>query len=126
MMIRNPLKEYITMSQLFSIKGRLGRSTYQNQYLFCLGLSALVLLAYELSESIGLQEVAFSLTLIGLGLSFTSMITAAIRRLHDLDRPAWHLVLTLIPVYNVYLILSLLCMKGEEEVNPYGYRPEPI
>ena len=114
------------MSQLFSVKGRLGRSKYQNYYLFSLGVSALAMLVYEFRDGLGLGETAFTVALIGLGFGFLSMITAAIRRLHDLDRPAWHLVFTLIPVYNLYLFLSLLCLKGEEEVNPYGYRPEPL
>lgn len=126
MMISNPFREAITMSQLFSVKGRLGRSNYQNQYLFSLGVSAVVLTIYEMRDTIGLHEIAFTITLIGLGLAFASALTAAIRRLHDLDRPAWHLILTLIPVYNLYLFLSLLCLKGEEEINHYGYRPEPL
>jgi uncharacterized membrane protein YhaH (DUF805 family) len=122
----NPLREVVTMNQLFSVRGRLGRSNYQNQYLFSLGVSALFLLFYEMRDIIGFQELAFMFTLVGLGFSFVCMLTAAIRRLHDLDRPAWHLVLTLVPVYNLYLIMSLLCTKGEEEINPYGQRPEPL
>lgn len=114
------------MSQLFSVKGRLGRSKYQNHYLFCLGFVALSLLVYELRLVLGLETHAFNIAMSGLGLAFLSMLTAAIRRLHDLDRPAWHLALTLVPVYNLYLVLSLLCIKGEAEVNPYGFRPEPL
>ena len=114
------------MSQLFSIKGRLGRSKYQNHYILSLGISVLALMLYEMRETIGIGEIAFSMVMAGLGVAFLSMIAAAIRRLHDLDRPAWHLILTLVPVYNLYLVLSLLCLKGEEEINPYGYRPEPL
>ena len=114
------------MSQLFSVKGRLGRSKYQNHYLFSLGVSALALVVHEMRHVLGIEEAAFTIALIGMGIAFLSMITAAIRRLHDLDRPAWHLILTLVPLYNLYLVLSLLCVKGENEVNLYGYRPEPL
>ena len=114
------------MSQLFSVKGRLGRSRYQNQYLLSLGVVAFVLLIYELKAVLGLDQLAFNLVIIALSIACISMISAAIRRLHDLDRPAWHLVLALIPVYNLYLLLSLLCLKGENEENPYGFRPEPL
>ena len=114
------------MSQLFSVKGRLGRSKYQNHYLLCLGFVAVSLLVYEFRSMFGLETHAFNIALGSLALAFLSMLTAAIRRLHDLDRPAWHLALTLVPVYNLYLVLSLLCLKGEAEENPYGFRPEPL
>ncbi len=114
------------MRNLFSVQGRLGRSTYQNLYLFSLGLLGFVFLVYELSVFVGLQTLAFYVVTASLVLALITMLTAAIRRLHDLDRPAWHLVLAFIPVYNLHLMLSLLCLKGEEEVNPYGLRPEPM
>ncbi|MEM8489000.1 MAG: DUF805 domain-containing protein [Bacteroidota bacterium] len=114
------------MHNLFSVQGRLGRSTYQNRYLFSLGLLGLVFLVYELSVFVGMQTVAFYVVTASLALALVTLLTAAIRRLHDLDRPAWHLVLAFIPVYNLYLMLSLLCLKGEEEVNLYGFRPEPL
>ena len=114
------------MSQLFSVKGRLGRSKYQNHYLLSLGVVAFVLFVYELRSALGLERLAFTVAIAGLVIASLSMITAAIRRLHDLDRPAWHLVFTLVPVYNLYLMLALLCTKGENEVNPYGFRPEPL
>lgn len=114
------------MSQLFSIKGRLGRSTYQNYYLFVLGIAMATLLLYEIRDVFGMDSLAFGIVLFGLIISFITLCTTAIRRLHDLDRPAWHLALALIPVYNIYLVLYLLCMKGEAEVNAYGVRPEPL
>ncbi len=114
------------MSQLFSVQGRLGRSKYQNHYLLSLGVIAFALLVYELRSILGMESLAFDVALGGLIVASVSMFTAAVRRLHDLDRPAWHLILTLVPVYNLYLVLSLLCTKGEKEVNPYGLRPEPL
>ena len=125
-MFSNPLFTEIEMSKLFSVKGRLGRSKYQNLYLLSLGVIAFVLLIYELRFVLGLEMLAFNIAIGGLTLTTLTLLFAAIRRLHDLDRPAWHLVLGLVPVYNLYLMLSLLCIKGEEEVNPYGFRPEPL
>ena len=125
-MFSNPIWKGITMSQLFSIKGRLGRSNYQNHYLISLGFCIFSMLVYEGRDFFQLGDSALLISLAGLGFALLSMTTAAIRRLHDLDRPAWHLILTLVPVYNVYLVMSLLCLKGEEEVNLYGYRPEPL
>ncbi len=114
------------MQQLFSVKGRLGRSRYQNHYLLALGGVAFLLSLYEMRTMLGLEQVAMQIAALGLIIASISMISAAIRRLHDLNRPAWHLVMGLIPVYNLYLLLALLCTKGEQEVNHYGLRPEPL
>ena len=114
------------MSMMFSTRGRLGRSKYQNYYLVSLSLCTISLLVYEISIFFGMQELAFTFALACIAITFLSMSTAAVRRLHDLDRPAWHLMLTLVPVYGLYLFLSLLCIKGEEEINLYGIRPEPL
>ncbi len=114
------------MKKLFSVKGRLGRSKYQNHYLLSLGVVFLAMAVYELRGVLGIEAFALDIALGGFFIAFVSMLTAAVRRLHDLDRPAWHLLLTLIPVYNLYLFLSLLCIKGEAEVNPYGLRPESL
>lgn len=111
---------------LFSVKGRLGRSKYQNHYILSLGVIALSFFIYEMRFLLGIENIAFDLVVGGLLVALLSMLSAAIRRLHDLDRPAWHLLLALVPLYNCYLVLSLLCMKGEAEVNPYGLRPEPL
>ena len=114
------------MQNLFSIKGRLGRSGYQNHYLSSLAIVALAMIVYDLRAILGIEAIALVLALGGLLIAAVCMLFAAARRLHDLDRPAWHLVLTLVPLYNCYLVLSLLCMKGEAEINPYGLRPEPL
>ena len=114
------------MNQLFSIRGRLGRSRYQNHYLLVLGGMVLLLSLYELGKMFGLADLAMQLAVLGITVSFVSMISAAIRRLHDLDRPAWHLIMAFMPVYNLYLLLSLLCTRGEQEHNRYGLRPEPL
>ena len=114
------------MTNHLTIKGRLGRSKYQNQYLLSLGIVALAMMVYELRMVLGIENAALVIALGGLTVAFTFLLFSAVRRLHDLDRPAWHLILALVPVYNLYLILSLLCLKGEAEENPYGFRPEPL
>jgi uncharacterized membrane protein YhaH (DUF805 family) len=46
------------------------------------------------------------------------------RRLHDLDRPAWHTVLVLVPFYNLYLGFQLLFLRGTIGANHFG--PDPV
>ncbi len=45
------------------------------------------------------------------------------RRLHDMNRPAMHFWLLIIPLYNVYLVLLLVLKKGTTGDNQYG--PDP-
>ena len=47
----------------------------------------------------------------------------AVKRLHDLGRPGWHYWLLLIPLYNIYLAIVLLFVKGTPGTNPYGVDP---
>jgi uncharacterized membrane protein YhaH (DUF805 family) len=43
-----------------------------------------------------------------------------VRRLHDLDKPDWQYFLMLIPLYNFYLAMVLLFVKGSTGQNQYG------
>jgi len=51
------------------------------------------------------------------------MAFAAVKRLHDLERPGAHYWLLLIPVYNIYLALVLLFKRGTSGPNRYGDDP---
>lgn len=51
-------------------------------------------------------------------------IMVVIRRLHDLDRPGWWFVGTLIPIVNLVLGLYMLFAKGTDGPNQYG--PDPL
>ncbi|MCT4605328.1 MAG: DUF805 domain-containing protein [Marinisporobacter sp.] len=46
-----------------------------------------------------------------------------IKRLHDIERSAWHLLLNFIPIYNIYLTILLLFKKGTDGPNKYGEDP---
>ncbi|MEZ4700791.1 MAG: DUF805 domain-containing protein [Rhodothermales bacterium] len=114
------------LRELYTIKGRLGREAYLNRYLATAGVLVGTLLAFGFQDALGLGHSALTALLAVASLATLSLVAAAIRRLHDMDRSAWHLVLILVPVYNLYLFLSLLCVKGEEAINGYGLRPEPL
>ena len=66
----------------------------------------------------------FILPAIGLAVAGVwSGICITIKRLHDLDRPAWHWFLLMVPVYNIYLGFVLLFQKGTDGPNQFG--PDP-
>ncbi|MBU8922950.1 MAG: DUF805 domain-containing protein [Bacteroidales bacterium] len=46
-----------------------------------------------------------------------------VKRMHDLDRPGVHYWLLYIPLYNLYVALVLLFVKGTAGPNKYGEDP---
>ena len=80
--------------------------------------------------------VAFIVTLIG-GMRYGSLLASGvsmiglvpsvmltIRRLHDLDRPAWWVIGAFIPVANLVLSVYILFFQGTPGPNQYG--PDPL
>ncbi|MBO4401438.1 MAG: DUF805 domain-containing protein [Selenomonadaceae bacterium] len=55
---------------------------------------------------------------------FAGYVSLMIQRLHDLARPSWWAVGTLIPVVNFVLALYLLLVPGTRGYNKYG--PDPL
>ena len=45
-----------------------------------------------------------------------------VRRLHDLDRPWWYIVFTMVPLANLVLLIYLLVAPGTVDENDYGER----
>ena len=51
-------------------------------------------------------------------------LAVAFRRLHDIDRSAWWLLITLIPFIGVVILLVWHCQRGTAGPNRFG--PDPI
>ena len=67
----------------------------------------------------------FILPAIGVGAAgIWAGVCITIKRLHDLERPAWHWLLLAVPIYNIYLGLVLLFQKGTDGANEFG--PDPL
>ncbi len=99
-----------------------GRSRRKEYWYFILFNNILLLLTSAIgimiSDSIGtiLYAIAVLVTIIpGLAVS--------IRRLHDLDRSGWFLLLGLIPLIGAIILLVWFCTSGTEGPNQYG--PDP-
>ncbi|MEY4510364.1 MAG: hypothetical protein RLZZ450_2486 [Pseudomonadota bacterium] len=46
-----------------------------------------------------------------------------VKRLHDRDRPSWWLLLSLVPILNVWLLVEVGFLAGTPGANRYG--PDP-
>ena len=58
------------------------------------------------------------------GIGVLAVAFQIIKRLQDLDRPAWHYWLIWVPFYNIYLAIVLFFVKGTQGPNKYG--PDPL
>lgn len=100
-------------SNYVNFSGRACRSEYWFWSLF-------IFLA-EIVTSFIDMVLGFSATtgLFGLA-TFLPSLAVAIRRLHDLDRSGWWILLALIPVIGWIILIIWDCTKGTEGPNRFG------
>ena len=109
--------------ELFTTKGRVNRAWYFWHVLLddlvIAGMGAALVFA---SDTLAL---VFALPMAGVALAGAwAAIAITVKRLHDLGRPGWHVLLMAIPLYNIYLGLTLIFVRGEAGDNEYG--PDPL
>jgi len=112
------------MIRLFSTEGRLNRGRYfwtSAAISVITGVSVSVLPGV-VHPWVGYTAALATIPIILIG-GFVMVVFQMIKRLHDLDRPRWHCVLLLAPIYNIYLGLLLLFEEGTEGANRYGRDP---
>ena len=116
--------------------GRIGRRTFfLKGILPILGLNILAFLIFYAFVSLvyksGISEVpdalviiCMTILIIGLFLLFWVFLVLMIKRLHDLGRSGWNVLLWLIPLVgqfiNLWNWIEFLFMKGVDGPNQYG------
>ena len=99
--------------------GRLGRLPFAVRSLIFLGGgTSLAVWSAQTVAGVGVMIAV----LIGL-FALVAFAYQAVKRLHDLDRPASEFWRLLVPVYQLYPLYELLTQPGTRGSNPYG--PEP-
>lgn len=56
-------------------------------------------------------------------ISFIVILFAAIRRLHDINKKGWWLLIFLVPYIGWLPLTVMLCIKGKADNNQYGPSP---
>lgn len=69
-------------------------------------------------------EAADVLVLTGAFAFLLTYLALGVRRLHDLGKSGWWMILAFIPVLNLALFLALLIRPGQKDINQYGLPPE--
>lgn len=104
-------------SNYVGFSGRACRSEYWYWVLFYF-IGAIV--AEIIDSVLGITAIypLFSLAVLLPGLA------VAVRRLHDLDRSGWWILLGLIPLVGAVILIIWYCMKGTTGPNRFG--PDPL
>lgn len=119
-------------SRLWSTRGRIGRIRYCSR-LAAVGLiynlALFVPLYLDYLYPATLTQSTFTILIYayaGLYSVFTLFaILQAKRRLNDQGRSGWALLLGLIPLINVWLVITLVFFRGTPGSNPFGPPPSP-
>ncbi len=122
-------------SKWYSISGRIGRLRYFAYPMwiffisFILGTLVSIVFALALPALKGSNHMSFVMPVIILIIYLPLIIFGGliypIRRLHDLGKTGWLVLIMFIPIVNILFYLYLLFAKGDQEENEYGNPPRP-
>jgi uncharacterized membrane protein YhaH (DUF805 family) len=55
---------------------------------------------------------------------FLSSLGICVRRLHDINKSGWWMLIALIPTIGFFILLYFFVLRGDEVMNNYGVAPE--
>ena len=113
--VRTCLNKYATFA------GRASRPEYWYFVLFNLLVSLVGTIVEELSGGLG-AVLGFVYALVALMLILPTLAVGA-RRLHDIGRTGWWLLLSFVPVIGQLVLLFWAIQRGNEGTNAYGPQP---
>lgn len=114
----------------FDFHSRTSRSEFWYFYLFTIifgliGMQidqffSLQILSFQLSQNIN-ENIILGPTYIFLYfLFFMPSLSLYIRRLHDINRSGWWLLIAIIPFIGIVTLIFFWCLKGNNQSNNYG------
>ena len=73
---------------------------------------------YEVSVGYGWVYLIYTLAV------FLPSLAVVVRRLHDVGKSGWFMLVTFIPIVGAIWLLVLMCTDGDKEDNAYGPSPK--
>jgi uncharacterized membrane protein YhaH (DUF805 family) len=113
--------------EFLTFKGRIGRLRYlaYSVGIQCLLMLVLIPVVGVFATTSGEGSSIFGL--IGIGLFYVATIVFSVmfakRRLNDLNRNGWWLLLFIVPLLNLLIAIYLIFFPGTQGVNDYGPAP---
>lgn len=112
------MEHFITVLKKYAVfSGRASRAEFWYFYLFSLIFSVSLVVVDMIIDAAG--GPAFLNSLFALAI-FIPSIAVSVRRMHDIGKSGWNILLSLIPIVGPFLYLALLVRKGDEGENQYG------
>ena len=115
----------VLMNNYANLDGRASRSEYWWFVLFNLIVN-IVTLVIDLTLG---TMVTYDMGYVGL-IAFLALllptVSVSVRRLHDIGKSGWWILLAIIPIVNfigIFVIIVFTLMEGEEQPNQYGNVP---
>ena len=96
-----------------NFKGRSTRAEYWWFFLFTFTLSAITE-AIDVFSSLGIMSTIFSLIV------FMPSLTVGVRRLHDINRSGWWILMWFVPIVGWVLLIVWYTRRSDEGINRYG------
>ena len=105
------------MKNYFNINGRARRTEY---WMYFLVYIAIVIVAGILDSIIGLGLIGALVALAHL----IPSITVGVRRLHDINKSGWWLLIALVPIIGWIIAIYWAVKEGDATDNLYGSNPK--
>lgn len=100
-----------------------GRARRQEYWMYTLFQIAAIIVVAILDAVIGTAPWLYVLFALG---TFLPSLAVAVRRLHDLGKSGWWLLISLVPLVGGIWLLVLLATAGEQQPNQYGQNPKVL
>ena len=116
-MMFQPFKKYATFT---------GRARRSELWMFILLYFIVYLVAFALGGAVAGGDPGKAMALpaiVGL-VFFIPMIAVEVRRLHDIDKSGWWLLISLVPLLGAILLLVWFCKSGTAGPNRFGDDPK--
>ena len=115
----------VLMNNYANLDGRASRSEY---WWFVLFNFIVNIVTFVIDLTLG-SMITYDMGYVGL-IAFLALllptVSVSVRRLHDIGKSGWWILLAIIPIVNfigIFVILVFTLMEGEEHPNQYGNVP---
>jgi uncharacterized membrane protein YhaH (DUF805 family) len=105
-------------------EGRARRKEYWGFWLFNFIIYAALFGVAYIGEITGFTPVIVLPVLYGLAVLFPTL-AVLVRRLHDINRSGFHVLLFFIPFIGIIYMIVVTCTSGNPKANRYGPSPKP-
>ena len=117
----------IVKAELFTCDGRISRDEYIKKFLFLLvSIIPLLIIFVFLADFLGefVEEILtllFGIIIVFINISYLML---SIRRLHDLNKSGWLILIAVVPLIDIAFFIYLLACQGTHGENDFGPEPE--